>query len=478
MKSINFIFIISILFSIKLQSNTYNMCQNCEINSLNKAFNVLKAGDTLSIENGTYSGGQSTSNMKGSNNQFILIIGNNKDSVIIESGNSAMQLSDCEFIRFENITFTKQNLNGVNIDDAGTYDTPTHHIQFVNCIFSEMQSTGNNDLLKLSGLEDFLIQKSQFINGANGGSGIDMVGCHSGTITENEFTNMGSNSIQNKGGTENIYITKNKFTNGGARAINIGGSTGLEYFRPLDAEFESARIKVHSNIFIGSETPFAFVGTTDSEVINNTIIFPNKWIFRILQESTDERFVQCSNNRLYNNIFLVNSQISFSPINIGSNTLPKTFEFSNNLFYNIDNSDWLPDLPTENIDFLNEDPVIDLETLKINKESNIKNSGLNVAEPKYDFYNNEFLLSRSIGAEEISEIMNSVKVDDNITIKFNNNLLSIESPNIMKNITIYDLLGRKIQSITPNNYAIEIELKNNIYLLEITTDKTFFKIIR
>lgn len=478
MKTFYIIIILSIIFSVNLQSNTYKMCQNCEINTLNKAFNVLSAGDTLIIENGTYSGGQSTSNMKGSINQFIVIIGNNKDSVIIEGGNSAMQLSDCEFIRFENITFTKQNLNGVNIDDAGTYDTPTHYIQFYNCVFSDMQATGNNDLLKLSGLEDFLIQKCQFINGATGGSGIDMVGCHSGTITENEFTNMGSNSIQNKGGTENIYITKNKFTNGGARAINIGGSTGLEFFRPLDAEFESARIKVHSNIFIGSEAPFAFVGTTESEVINNTIIFPNKWLFRILQETTDERFVQCSNNKLYNNIFLVNSQISFSPINIGSNTLPKTFEFSNNLFYNIDNDNWLPDLPSENIDYLNENPLLDEVALKIDKESNVKNKGLNVQEPKYDFYNKEYLLNRSIGAEEIGEIMNSVKVDVNITFKYNNNQLLIESPKTIKNIKIYDLLGRNIINSNPNKNSLELNLIQNIYLLEITSDKTYFKIIR
>jgi len=127
---------------------------------------------------------------------------------------------------------------------------------------------------------------------------------------------------------------------------------------------------------------------------------------------------------------------------------------------------------------LNENPLLDVDSLKIDKESNVKNKGLNVQEPQYDFYNNEYLISRSIGAEEIGEIMNSVKVDDNITIKFNNNLVSIESPNNLKNIIIYDLLGRKIQSITPNNYAIEIELKNNINLLEITTDKTFFKIIR
>jgi len=245
--------IISLLiFSNIVYSNTYNMCDTCEINTLNKAFTILSAGDTLSIENGIYSGGQSYSNLKGEENNFIYFIGKSNTDVIIEGGNSAMQISDCEFLRFENITFTKQKLNGVNVDDAGTYDSPTHHIQFYNCVFSDMQATGNNDLLKLSGLEDFLIQKCHFKNGATGGSGIDMVGCHSGTITENIFENMGSNSIQNKGGTENIYITKNKFINGGARAINIGGSTGLEYFRPLDAEFESARIKVHSIIFIGS----------------------------------------------------------------------------------------------------------------------------------------------------------------------------------------------------------------------------------
>jgi len=58
--------------------------------------------------------------------------------------------------------------------------------------------SGNNDLLKLSGLDYFEIRNCEFRNGAEGGSGIDMVSCHHGIIQGNHFENLGSNSIQCK----------------------------------------------------------------------------------------------------------------------------------------------------------------------------------------------------------------------------------------------------------------------------------------
>ncbi|MBK9982774.1 MAG: hypothetical protein IPP15_10180 [Saprospiraceae bacterium] len=64
----------------------------------------------------------------------------------------------------------------------GTYATPAHHIKFENCTFRNIDATGNNDLLKLSGLDSFEIRHCVFLNGADGGSGMDMVGCHDGLI--------------------------------------------------------------------------------------------------------------------------------------------------------------------------------------------------------------------------------------------------------------------------------------------------------
>ena len=99
---------------------------------------------------------------------------------------------------------------------------------------------------------DRLVELIHSLARAAGGSGIDMVGCHHGIIKGNYFENMGSNSIQAKGGTQHITIEGNFFRNGGQRPLNLGGSTGLPFFRPIDATFEAADIKVFSNIIVGS----------------------------------------------------------------------------------------------------------------------------------------------------------------------------------------------------------------------------------
>ncbi len=92
-----------------------------------------------------------------------------------------------------------------------------------------MNATGNNDLLKLSGVDDFEIRECVFEDGADGGSGVDMVGCHRGLFSRTRFIRMGSNAIQAKGGTRHITIHRCVFEPAGARSLNLGGSTGSPF---------------------------------------------------------------------------------------------------------------------------------------------------------------------------------------------------------------------------------------------------------
>ena len=89
----------------------------------------------------------------------------------------------------------------------------------------------------MSGVDFFEIRNCTFLNGAAGGSGIDMVGCHEGLIKSNRFEKQGSNSIQAKGCSKNIRIENNFFRNGGQRTLNLGGSTNLMLFRPIVARY-------------------------------------------------------------------------------------------------------------------------------------------------------------------------------------------------------------------------------------------------
>jgi hypothetical protein len=144
---------------------------------------------------------------------------------------------------------------------------------------------------------------------------------------------MGSNAIQAKGGTQHIRIERNTLIDAGQRAVNLGGSTGLAFFRPQDAGFEAADLQVYANLFVRSVAPVAFVGCIRVDVANNTIVDPERWVFRILQETVDERrFALCGNNLFRNNIVVMQPSLS-AHVNIGPNTDAASFSVNANLWY-------------------------------------------------------------------------------------------------------------------------------------------------
>ncbi len=100
-----------------------------------------------------------------------------------------------------------------------------------------MQDTGprgNHDALKMSGVDNFTVRRCRFEGW--GGSGIDMVGCHHGVIEDCTFVGKKgfsqSNAVQLKAGTRDVLVQTSFFKDVGHRSINLGGSTGLAFFRP------------------------------------------------------------------------------------------------------------------------------------------------------------------------------------------------------------------------------------------------------
>lgn len=344
---------------LPLSAKTHHVGLSQTYTSLTQAVAVTVPGDTIMIHAGSYSGGLSIVNLHGTATNRIHIISAPSETVIFNGGVNSWHMTDAAHVLVRGIIFQQQTGNGFNVDDGGSYSTPSHHIVFESCTFRNIQATGNNDLLKMSGVDFFEIRNCTFLNGSAGGSGIDMVGCHEGLISGNRFENQGSNSIQVKGGSKNIRIANNFFKNGGQRSLNLGGSTNLQLFRPLDARYEAAGLTVYSNIFIGSDAPIAYVGCIETEVTNNTIYLPQKWVIRILQETVDtSRFYLCGNNSFSNNIIYHDSRVS-SDCNIGSNTNSQSFSFSNNLWYHSQNQAWAgPVLPVTDVNcIIGKDPL-------------------------------------------------------------------------------------------------------------------------
>ncbi len=432
---------------------------------VNRPYATLRAaasdaapGDTILIRAGVYAGNEMISNLQGTESQWITIMAAPGEDVLIQGGRTAWHFVDPAYLRIRGISFRGQTINGVNIDDGGDYSTPARYVEIEDCRWLGMNASGNNDELKLSGLDNFVVRNCMFTNGARGGSLVDMVGCHEGVFVGNVFSNAGSNCIQAKGGSRNILIARNRFSNGGQRSVNIGGSTGQPYFRPAGVNYEAKEIYVYANVFTGSIAPIAYVGAVQCEVVNNTIYLPEKWAIRILQETTRDGFLPCGDNTFRNNIVYLGNRAAGPAINIGPNTAPGTFTFSNNLWYNFENASWNgPNVPVVDSDrVLGEDPLlVDPQNGDFSLRSNSPaiGKGYDVAAPRLDFLNRAFNRPRSIGAVEgnpVVSTINTVAASSSIDIAIYPNPVAnrltlgiTTSERQVLTVALYDAAGRK-----------------------------------
>ena len=305
------------------------------------ALENLTPGTALRIRPGTYPGGAFVSGLAGTEAAPIWIGGVPGQALpVLEGGANAIQLSSASYLILHDVEVSGQDSNGLNIDDGSDYPGgASHHLVFRNLVIHDIGSGGNQDCLKLSGVNDYFVLGSEF-RGCSAGSAIDHVGCHRGVIAQNTFLALGGNGVQSKGGSEDIEIKQNRFLDAGERAVNIGGSTGFEFFRPAlstsGENFEARDIRVVANLFRGGISPIAFVGCVDCVVANNTKVSPEHWVVRILQETTstaEYTFAPARNGRFVNNaVYFARADLS-TYVNVGAGTEGASFEFSNNLWY-------------------------------------------------------------------------------------------------------------------------------------------------
>jgi len=310
------------------------------------ALRVLKTGTTLKFAPGDYPGGHSVSGVE----KLTIEALDPTQPPHFKGGGNAFHFSRCKDLTLRKLRVSGQTGNGLNLDDGGDLANPSTGITIEQIEISDIGPKGNHDGIKCSGLDQLTIRDCTITGW--GGQGIDFVGCHHSLITGCRFTGKegftASAAIQLKGGTSDVIVEKCHFTNAGERPINLGGSTGLPYFRPQGAKFEAARLIVRDNVIEGSPCAAAFVGVDGAEFSGNSIRFPTKWIFRILQETREPGFVPCSH------VLIKDNQINFSrskvqtDLNIGDGTSPETFRFENNTWLAEDRPDRSrPKLPVE-----------------------------------------------------------------------------------------------------------------------------------
>ena len=309
-------------------------------------------GDEIILQPGVYGGGHYRANLQ----QVAIRSANPADPAIIDGGSNGIQLSDSSNVTISDLVFRNQTGNGLNIDDGGTFDTPAANLTLRNITVRDIVTAGNHDGIKLSGVNDFLIENVQVLNWGTGGSAIDMVGCHRGLIQNSNFAHTNSansgTTLQPKGGSKDITFRANRIElpRGSGRAVQAGGSTGTQFFRFVagDSGYEANQIVADGNVIIGGSSSFSWVNIDGGVFHHNVVSRPGQWVTRILNENAGLPIVDTQNGVFQDNRIVYNDTASeFSTaVNIGPETLPNTYTFARNQWLNMANPTTAGSTPT------------------------------------------------------------------------------------------------------------------------------------
>lgn len=291
----------------------------------------LKDGDELVLKPGVYSAGWHVRGIA----HLTVRAEDPENPPLFQGGKVGWHFSKCENLSVRDLQIQGQSLIGINVDDGGDYAKPVKGVKLSRLKVSDIGPVGNHDAIKFSGISHSEIVQCK-IEGW-GGQGIDLVGCHNITIRECHLKGKegfsASAGIQVKGGSEKVLIELCHFENAGMRPLNLGGSTGLAYFRPAGTKYEAKDLTARNNLIEGGDCAASFVGLDGGVFENNQVWFPQRWIFRILQETKEEGFIPCRNVKIQNNKIQFRRRDIRSEINVSEGTSVESFQFEKNQWF-------------------------------------------------------------------------------------------------------------------------------------------------
>ncbi|MBK8177559.1 MAG: right-handed parallel beta-helix repeat-containing protein [Planctomycetes bacterium] len=306
-----------------------------------------RPGAVILLAPGVYAGGASLANLRSSQEHPLRIASLDPEHpATVRGGGCGLQLTDVNHVEIADLVFEGQSGNGLNIDDGGTPESASSHVVLRRITVRDVGPRGNCDGIKLSGVVDFRVEDCVVERWGSAGSAIDMVGCRNGVIERSRFEHgpeaRNANGVQAKGGSRDIAIRRSRFVDAGSRAINVGGSTGLQFFRPAletwqGPRFEAKDVVVEGNTFLGSDAPIAWVGIDGSRVRFNTIYRPRRWVLRLLQETRAEGFVPARGGVFEDNLVVFAAdELRGGGLNVGDGTNPGSLGFARNLWTCVD----------------------------------------------------------------------------------------------------------------------------------------------
>lgn len=314
--------------------------------SFRAALTAAKPGTHIRVAPGKYKGEFTATALSGTLEEPIIVEGADGDTPTeIFGGRFGFQLNGCSFWKISNLS-VKQAEVGFDIND-NERQTPTKGILLTSIATHSTRLQG----IKLSGVDAFRIEKSEFNGGAVEAPVIDMLGCHHGVITQTSVSGRGYGA-QARGGSSDIVIEKSEFKGTLACGVKIGGYTRtvprnqqstrppemglagrmIELFRPEDANYEARNITVEDCMMIECRLPFVISGAEDTIVRYNTLIHPAPNAVMIMQENPSREMIPCRNGTFSNNRIVFNQRLS-PAILVYPNVDRSSFRFEKNAWY-------------------------------------------------------------------------------------------------------------------------------------------------
>ena len=281
-----------------------------------------RPGTIIKVHPGVYNGRFAFKYTRGNSERPITITANDPARPPVFHGQEeCLKFENPAWLVLDNLVLEGARVNGLNIDDGGRYRNPASHVTLRNLRIRNIGRGGNNEAIKPSGVDYMTIEDCTVEDwGSGDGQGIDMVGCHR-VLIENCAIGRGNKEqksvgIQAKGGSADVTIRRCRFVQAGERAVQIGGTTGPQFFRPqANQRFEAERVVVEGCRFIGGETAVAFVGCVDSAFRFNTVYHPRAYLMRILSEDPGPDSDDTQRNAVTDNIFVFDAGSLHEPFN-------------------------------------------------------------------------------------------------------------------------------------------------------------------
>jgi len=295
---------------------------------------MLKPGDTLLMEPGTYSFPEGVTISKGHNGKPgkpITIRGRVKEKVILDGEKQPFTVLRVEgdYWNIENLTIKDGKEYGILLKGS--------HIRVKD---NNFYGSAEDCIKSISGANDLEVINNRTFN--SGREGIDIFGTDGAKISGNKIHDPGGYGIYAKGGARNISIEGNMIFRARKAGIYIGGISDL---MKQGERNECTNCQAVNNVVIDAAAHgiFAF-GCENGLIAHNTIIGTSSWFGAPLGagnggDAKTIGIIPSRNIRIINNIVAYPKSKVYVQVEEGSST---NFFSDHNLYFGLSNPgfDW------------------------------------------------------------------------------------------------------------------------------------------